>query len=257
MIPAVSAAAAAVRRHVFQKDRTMVAAANRSCSSRIITACDRRHDGTSTNTNCYSVITPRTKIILPRFESYSSSASPAAAATAAATSTTNSNSIRRAITDNGNDTKSNIATTKKKCGNQTSSLLETKKQYFNKVLIANRGEIAIRVARTCQRLKIPTVAIYTTQDRATKSLHITECNEAVCIGDSYLNVSNILQAIRTTQSDAVHPGYGFLSENADFCTSIMQQQLMVNTTSKKNDKNDSRSSDAVSVAWLGVRNVPH
>ena len=52
-------------------------------------------------------------------------------------------------------------------------------------------------------------------------------------------------------------GYGFLSENADFCTSIMQQQLMVNTTSKKNDKNDSRSSDAVSVAWLGVRNVPH
>ena len=222
MIPAVSAAAAAVRRHVFQKDRTMVAAANRSCSSRIITACDRRHDGTSTNTNCYSVITPRTKSILPRFESYSSSASPAAA-----TSTTNSNSIRRAITDNGNDTKSNIATTKKKCGNQTSSLLETKKQYFNKVLIANRGEIAIRVARTCQRLKIPTVAIYTTQDRAAKSLHITECNEAVCIGDSYLNISNILQAIRTTQSDAVHPGtYHTLTCNKNSNTPLSPKTII-------------------------------
>lgn len=222
MIPAVSAAAAAVRRHVFHKDRTMVAAANRSCSSRIITACDRRHDGTSTNTNCYSVITPRTKIILPRFESYSSSASPAAA-----TSTTNSNSIRRAITDNGNDTKSNIATTKKKCGNQTSSLLETKKQYFNKVLIANRGEIAIRVARTCQRLKIPTVAIYTTQDRAAKSLHITECNEAVCIGDSYLNISNILQAIRTTQSDAVHPGtYHTLTCNKNSNTPLSPKTII-------------------------------
>lgn len=224
MIPAVSAAAAAVRRHVFHKDRTMVAAANRSFSSRI-TACDRRHDGTSTNTNCYSVITPRTKSILPRFESYSSSASPAAAA--ATTSTTNSNSIRRAITDNGNDTKSNIATTKKKCGNQTSSLLETKKQYFNKVLIANRGEIAIRVARTCQRLKIPTVAIYTTQDRAAKSLHITECNEAVCIGDSYLNVSNILQAIRTTQSDAVHPGtYHTLTCNKNSNTPLSPKTII-------------------------------
>ena len=227
MIPAVSAAAAAVRRHVFHKDRTMVAAANRSFSSRI-TACDRRLDGTSTNTNCYSVIAPRTKSILPRFESYSSSASPAAAAAAAAaTSTTNSNSIRRAITDNGNDTKSNIATTKKKCGNQTSSLLETKKQYFNKVLIANRGEIAIRVARTCQRLKIPTVAIYTTQDRAAKSLHITECNEAVCIGDSYLNVSNILQAIRTTQSDAVHPGtYHTLTCNKNSNTPLSPKTII-------------------------------
>ena len=223
MIPAVSAAAAAVRRHVFQKDRTMVAAANRSFSSRIITACDRRLDGTSTNINCYSVITPRTKSILPRFESYSSSASPAAAA--AATSTTNSNSIRRAITDNGNDTKSNIATTKKKCGNQTSSLLETKKRYFNKVLIANRGEIAIRVARTCQRLKIPTVAIYTRND--TKSLHITECNEAVCIGDSYLNVSNILQAIRTTQSDAVHPGtYHTLTCNKNSNTPLSPKNII-------------------------------
>lgn len=76
--------------------------------------------------------------------------------------------------------------------------------YFKKVLIANRGEIAIRIARTCRRLNIKTVAVYTYND--TKSIHIKECDESYCIGDSYLNIDQIRKAIQVTQSDAVHPG---------------------------------------------------
>ena len=76
--------------------------------------------------------------------------------------------------------------------------------YFNKVLIANRGEIAIRIARTCRRLNIKTVAVYTYND--TKSIHIKECDESYCIGDSYLNIDQIRTAIQVTKSDAVHPG---------------------------------------------------
>ena len=76
--------------------------------------------------------------------------------------------------------------------------------YFKKVLIANRGEIAIRIARTCRRLNIKTVAVYTYND--TKSIHINECDESYCIGDSYLNINQIMTAIQVTKSDAVHPG---------------------------------------------------
>ncbi len=90
---------------------------------------------------------------------------------------------------------------------------------FKKVLIANRGEIALRVIRTCKEMGIRTVAIYSTADK--ESLHVRFADEAVCIGppsstDSYLNIPRIMAAVEITNADAVHPGYGFLSENAGF-----------------------------------------
>jgi propionyl-CoA carboxylase alpha chain len=90
---------------------------------------------------------------------------------------------------------------------------------FKKILIANRGEIACRVIRTAKRLGIATVAVYSDADR--QALHVREADEAVWIGpaasaQSYLSIPAILEAIRKTGSDAVHPGYGFLSENAEF-----------------------------------------
>ena len=90
---------------------------------------------------------------------------------------------------------------------------------FKKILIANRGEIALRIIRTCREMGIKSVAVYSTADR--DSLHVRFADEAVCIGppaskDSYLNIPNILSAAEVTNADAIHPGYGFLSENAKF-----------------------------------------
>jgi acetyl-CoA carboxylase biotin carboxylase subunit len=90
---------------------------------------------------------------------------------------------------------------------------------FKKILIANRGEIALRVIRTCREMGIKTVAVYSTADR--DSLHVKFADEAVCIGrpqsvDSYLNIPHIMAAVEITNSDAIHPGYGFLAENAKF-----------------------------------------
>lgn len=90
---------------------------------------------------------------------------------------------------------------------------------FKKILIANRGEIALRVIRTCKEMGIKTVAVYSTADA--ESLHVKFADEAVCIGppssaDSYLKMSNILAAAEITNADAIHPGYGFLSENSKF-----------------------------------------
>ncbi len=90
---------------------------------------------------------------------------------------------------------------------------------FKKILIANRGEIALRIIRTCKEMGIKTVAVYSTADR--ESLHVRFADEAVCIGpapskDSYLSIPNLISAAEITNADAIHPGYGFLSENAKF-----------------------------------------
>jgi len=90
---------------------------------------------------------------------------------------------------------------------------------FKKVLIANRGEIALRVHRACKEMGISTVAIYSEADR--NAMHVKLADESVCIGpasaaDSYLNIPAIISACEITDADAVHPGYGFLSENARF-----------------------------------------
>ena len=90
---------------------------------------------------------------------------------------------------------------------------------FKKVLIANRGEIALRIIRACHELDIKTVAVYSTADEL--SLHVKFADEAVCIGpppsnESYLNIPRIMAAAEITGTDAIHPGYGFLSESAQF-----------------------------------------
>ncbi|MDO7876469.1 acetyl-CoA carboxylase biotin carboxylase subunit [Hymenobacter sp. ASUV-10] len=90
---------------------------------------------------------------------------------------------------------------------------------FKKILIANRGEIALRIIRTCKEMGIKTVAVYSTADK--ESLHVKFADEAVCIGppaskDSYLSMPNLIAACEITNADAIHPGYGFLSENAEF-----------------------------------------
>ena len=90
---------------------------------------------------------------------------------------------------------------------------------IKKVLIANRGEIAVRIIRACKEMGIETVAVYSEADK--EALHVQLADEAYCIGpklskDSYLNTTNIISVAKKTGADAIHPGYGFLSENADF-----------------------------------------
>ena len=99
---------------------------------------------------------------------------------------------------------------------------------FNKILIANRGEIALRVIRTCKEMGIKTVAVYSTADK--DSLHVRFADEAVCIGrpasvDSYLNIPHIMSAAEITNADAIHPGYGFLAENAKFAQICKDHQI--------------------------------
>jgi len=100
---------------------------------------------------------------------------------------------------------------------------------FSKILIANRGEIACRIIRTCDRLSISSVAVYSEAD--TYALHVSMANEAVAIGEalateSYLRWEKILEAAKQTGAEAIHPGYGFLSENAEFAEACAQEGIV-------------------------------
>lgn len=99
---------------------------------------------------------------------------------------------------------------------------------FGKILVANRGEIAVRIIRTCRELGIPSVAVYAREDE--DALHTQMADEVVCVGEgdlrnSYLNIPNLIMAARMTGADAVHPGYGFLSENASFARALEESQI--------------------------------
>ena len=99
---------------------------------------------------------------------------------------------------------------------------------FKKVLIANRGEIALRVIRACKELGIQTVAVYSEADR--ECLHVRFADDDVCIGrppsrDSYLNIPRIIAAAEITGADAIHPGYGFLAENAEFADIVRTSNI--------------------------------
>jgi acetyl-CoA carboxylase biotin carboxylase subunit len=99
---------------------------------------------------------------------------------------------------------------------------------FKKVLIANRGEIALRVIRACKELGVETVAVYSEADR--ESLHVRFADDDVCIGrapgrDSYLNIPRLIAAAEITGADAIHPGYGFLAENAEFAEKVSASNI--------------------------------
>ncbi len=99
---------------------------------------------------------------------------------------------------------------------------------FDKILIANRGEIALRILRACKELGIPTVAVHSTADA--DAMHVRLADESVCIGpppavDSYLNIPALLAACEITGADAVHPGYGFLAENARFAEILAEHNV--------------------------------
>ena len=100
---------------------------------------------------------------------------------------------------------------------------------FRTLLIANRGEIAYRIARTAHRMGLRTIAVYSEADRDAQ--HVQACDEAVCIGpagvaESYLNIANIIEAAQKSGAEAVHPGYGFLSENARFASAVMDAGMV-------------------------------
>jgi acetyl-CoA carboxylase biotin carboxylase subunit len=131
---------------------------------------------------------------------------------------------------------------------------------FKKVLIANRGEIALRVIRTCREMGIKTVAVYSTADA--ESLHVKFADEAVCIGPppsnlSYLKISNIIAAAEITNADAIHPGYGFLSENARFSKICKEHGIkFIGASPEMIDKMGDKATAKATMKEAGVPCVP-
>ena len=131
---------------------------------------------------------------------------------------------------------------------------------FKKILIANRGEIALRVIRTCREMGIKTVAVYSTVDA--ESLHVKFADEAVCIGpapskDSYLKMSNIIAAAEITNADAIHPGYGFLSENAKFSKICQEHGIkFIGASPEMIDRMGDKASAKSTMIEAGVPCVP-
>lgn len=131
---------------------------------------------------------------------------------------------------------------------------------FKKILIANRGEIALRVIRTCKEMGIKTVAVYSKADA--ESLHVRFADEAVCIGpapssESYLKMANIIAAAEITNADAIHPGYGFLSENAKFSKLCEEHEIkFIGATAEMIDKMGDKASAKATMIAAGVPCIP-
>ncbi|MDJ0702642.1 MAG: acetyl-CoA carboxylase biotin carboxylase subunit [Leptolyngbyaceae cyanobacterium MO_188.B28] len=131
---------------------------------------------------------------------------------------------------------------------------------FSKILIANRGEIALRILRTCEEMGIATVAVHSTVDR--HALHVQLADEAVCIGEapsskSYLNIPNIIAAALTRNATAIHPGYGFLAENARFAEICTDHQIaFIGPTPKAMQSMGDKSTAKETMQKVGVPTVP-
>ena len=131
---------------------------------------------------------------------------------------------------------------------------------FKKILIANRGEIALRIIRTCKEMGIKTVAVYSKADE--ESLHVRFADEAVCIGpapssESYLKIPNIIAAAEITNADAIHPGYGFLSENSKFSKICAEHDIkFIGASGEQIDKMGDKATAKETMRKAGVPTVP-
>ncbi len=131
---------------------------------------------------------------------------------------------------------------------------------FKKILIANRGEIALRVIRTCKEMGIKTVAVYSKADE--ESLHVRFADEAVCIGpapssESYLKIPNIIAAAEITNADAIHPGYGFLSENAKFSKICAESEIkFIGASAEQIEKMGDKATAKETMKKAGVPTIP-
>lgn len=131
---------------------------------------------------------------------------------------------------------------------------------FKKILIANRGEIALRIIRTCREMGIKTVAVYSKADE--ESLHVRFADEAVCIGpapssESYLKIPNIIAAAEITNADAIHPGYGFLSENAKFSKICSEHGIkFIGASAEQIDRMGDKATAKQTMKEAGVPTIP-
>ena len=131
---------------------------------------------------------------------------------------------------------------------------------FKKILIANRGEIALRIIRTCKEMGIKTVAVYSKADE--ESLHVRFADEAVCIGpapsnESYLKIPNIIAAAEITNADAIHPGYGFLSENSNFSKICAEHEIkFIGASDEHIDRMGDKASARETMKKAGVPTIP-